>query len=95
MSGKIKSDYNRIYIYPPNSEVSYMAELQQTDHIRVWVIMNGQRFPTEHIPFEVIPYLEVLMHRRRREMQHQFRELLGVYDYLSSLPEAETRVNAR
>lgn len=65
MSGRIKSEAEKIWIYPPNQSVSYIIELEPTNHVRVWVEMDGKKYSTSYIPFEVIPYLSILMHRRR------------------------------
>ncbi|MFC1849924.1 hypothetical protein ACFL27_06915 [candidate division CSSED10-310 bacterium] len=65
MSGKIISEENRIHIFPPDLAAHYVVELLVTDHIRIWVVIDGQKFATDHIPLEVVPYMEILIKRRK------------------------------
>lgn len=71
MSGKIKSEYNKIFVYPPDSPIHYVVELQETDHIRIWVMIDGGQYPTDFIPLEVVPYMDVLLQRRRKKGNEQ------------------------
>ncbi|MBN2382709.1 hypothetical protein JXQ70_07490 [bacterium] len=92
MSGKIKSSYNKIFVYPPDKTICYVAELQQTDHIRIWIIRNGRTYATEYIPFEIVPYLDVLRQRRLRDNQRVGMENGQLYDYWASSLEPESCV---
>lgn len=71
MAGRIKSRENCIEIYPPHLSVHYRVELEESNHITVWIVTESGRFRTTSIPFDVIPYMDILIQRRTAVQESQ------------------------